>query len=80
MQLFKTFDHVGRRVAAVHVRQAAQFLKKQLVASWRRAIDKVDLGFLRLGRVGYGLINDHRFLGKITISRLISEAGTTALS
>ena len=69
MQLFKTFDHVGRRVAAVHVRQAAQFLKKQLVASWRRAIDKVDLGFLRLGRVGYGLINDHRFLGKITISR-----------
>ena len=69
MQLFKAFDHVGRCIAAVHVRQAAQFLKKQLVASWRRAIDKVDLGFLRLGRVGYGLINDHRFLGKITISR-----------
>ena len=68
MQLFKVFDHVGRRIAAVHVRQAAQFLKKQLVASWRRAIDKVDLGFLRLGRVGYGLINDHRLISKITFS------------
>ncbi len=69
MQLFEVLDHVGRRIAAVHVRQAAQFLKPQLVASWRRAIDKVDRSFLRLGRVGYGLINDHRFLGKITISR-----------
>ena len=69
MQLFKVFDHIGRRIVAVHVRQTAQFLKPQLVASWRRAIDKVDLDFLRLGRVGYGLINDRRLISKITFSR-----------